>query len=909
MQQLPAGFQHVFESTGGLPPARATDHSIHLIPTSNPVNVRPYRYPHFQKDEIERQVRQMLDAQLIQKSHSPFSSPVLLVKKKDGTWRFCVDYRALNAITIKGYHQIRVRPEDVPKTAFRTHEGHYEFRVMPFGLTNAPSTFQSTMNDIFRPYLRKFILIFLDDILVFSPDWSTHLQHVQKVLEVLQEHGFVAKRSKCVFGQHSIEYLGHVVSREGLAVDPSKVAAIQAWPAPTNVKEVRAFLGLAGYYHRFIQGFATLAAPLSDMLRKAGTFEWTQPAQAAFEVLKQKLCATPVLGLPDFTKEFIIETDASRVGIGAVLTQGTRPLAYYSQKLSPRMQSASTYHREIRFIIVTDQQALRELTQQTIQTPEQQKWLSKLIGYDFEIRYRPGKLNAVADALSREVGASLMAFSRPLFGILDDIRLATENDSEMRELKKQLIAGHGYHSDYSLQEGLIVHRGRIMVPKEAALRAILLREFHSSMVGGHAGNTRTFNRLSANFYWQGMRKDVRTFVRDCQVCQRMKSESLAPAGLLQPLPIPQRVFEDISMDFITALPKSNGNEAVMVVVDRFTKYGHFFALPRHFDSQYIAKLLIQGLVKLHGIPRSIVSDRDRIFVSEVWTELARLQGTELCMSSAYHPQTDGQTEALNRCLEMYLRCIAGDDPSKWEGYLAWAEYWYNTAYHASAGMTPFKALYGRDPPTILTYMDGDSTNTQLDQDLKERDQLLRELKQNLSRAQNRMKMQVDKHRRELELKEGDWVFVRLQPYRQLSLRLRKQQKLSPRFFGPYRVLQRVGPVAYRLDLPASTRIHHVFHISQLKPCIGQPLQQITPLPLLDSSVDTITTNVSSNLEDKVPEFGGGDVTDEQEHDTNPGPGGVTTNEPTDQDPPADNSLRRGNRERRIPKVLTDFVLF
>ncbi|KAL4340168.1 hypothetical protein GQ457_08G025660 [Hibiscus cannabinus] len=337
-------FDDVFQAPMRLPPARHTDHAIHLEPSSKPVNVRPYRYPHFQKGEVERQVQQLLDSQLIRKSTSPFSSSVLLVKKKDGTWRFCVDYRALNAITVKdkfpiptadelfdelgtarffskldllaGYHQIRVKVDDVAKTAFRTHEGHYEFLVMPFGLTNAPSTFQATMNELFKPHLRKFVLIFLNDILVYNADWQEHLIHVRQVLQKLHDGGFVAKRSKCDFGREQIEYLGHIVSKDGLSMDPNKVAAIKAWPTPTNITGVKGFLGLAGYYRKFIRGFAMIAAPLSDLLRKGESFEWSNDAQIAMDCLKTRLCASPLLGLPNFDKEFVVETDASEWVLG-----------------------------------------------------------------------------------------------------------------------------------------------------------------------------------------------------------------------------------------------------------------------------------------------------------------------------------------------------------------------------------------------------------------------------------------------------------------------------------------------------------------------------------------------------------------------------------------------------------------
>nr|XP_009797113.1 PREDICTED: uncharacterized protein LOC104243599 [Nicotiana sylvestris] len=324
-------FEDVFQKTVGLPPSRAQDHAIHLIPGAQPVNVKPYRYPYFQKQIMEQLVADMLKEGVIRASASPFSSPVLLVRKKDGTWRFCVDYRALNALTIRdrfpiptidelfdelfgaqffskldllsGYHQIRVKPEDVAKTAFHTHEGHYEFLVMPFGLTNAPSTFQALMNDIFRPCLRRFVLVFFDDILVYSPDWEAHLEHLELVLSLLRKYQLVAKRSKCLFGQQSVDYLGHVIYAQGLSVDPAKIAAIQQWPIPRSVKDVRSFLGLAGYYRRYIHHYAAIAGPLSDLLRK-DSFKWSEAAQEAFDALKSKLAATPVLTLPNFNQEF-----------------------------------------------------------------------------------------------------------------------------------------------------------------------------------------------------------------------------------------------------------------------------------------------------------------------------------------------------------------------------------------------------------------------------------------------------------------------------------------------------------------------------------------------------------------------------------------------------------------------------
>ncbi|KAL4282483.1 hypothetical protein GQ457_16G010960 [Hibiscus cannabinus] len=458
-------FIDVFQQPHGLPPNRPQDHGISLLPNSVSVNVRPYRYPHFQKQEIERLVSDMLQQGIIRPSGSSFSSPVLLVRKKDGTWRFCVDYRALNAIIIQdrfplpsidelfdelhgakffskldllaGYHQIHIKAGDEEKTTFRTHDGHYEFLVMPFGLTNAPSTFQRLMNDVFRPYLRKFVLVFFDDILVYSPTWEDHLQHVGLVLQVLRTHQLVAKLSKCVFGQSMVGYLGHIISNDGVAIDPDKIVAIQQWPVPQNVKEVRRFLGLAGYYRRFIHHYASIAGPLTDLLKK-DAFYWSSTAVKAFEELKGLLSSTPVLRLPDFTKPFNVETDASGIGIGAILSQDNHPIAFFSQKLCPRMQKASAYQREMfavtqaiakwrqyllgrKFTVITDQQSLKNLKDQVIQTPEQQKWLSKLVGYDFDILYRSGKHNIAADALSRVPSSQLFACSRLEVALVDEI--------------------------------------------------------------------------------------------------------------------------------------------------------------------------------------------------------------------------------------------------------------------------------------------------------------------------------------------------------------------------------------------------------------------------------------------------------------------------------------------------------
>ncbi|XP_027127715.2 uncharacterized protein [Coffea arabica] len=417
VQELLQEFEDVFQTPSSLPPTRSVDHEIPLKPDAQPFKLKPYRYPHYHKEEIERQVTEMLHRGIVKHSNSPFASPVLLVKKKEGTWRFCVDYRKLNELTIKDrfpipnvdefldelagavfktkldltavYHQIRVKPQDTFKTAFQTHCGHFEFLVMPFGLTNAPATFQSLMNQVFQPSLRKFVLVFFDDILVYSPTIEEHLQHLRIVMNILRENQLYVKKSKCAFAQERIDYLGHTITDQGVRMDDSKVSSILQWPVPKTVKELRGFLGLTGYYRRFVRQYGQVCKPLTELLRK-DNFKWSIQAQAAFEHLKELMCSAPVLSLPDFKKAFVVETDASGGGIGAVLMQEGHPIAFLSKALSPKNLGLSVYEKELlalvlavtkwrhylvgsHFVIRTDHQSLKYLLDQKLHTALQHK--------------------------------------------------------------------------------------------------------------------------------------------------------------------------------------------------------------------------------------------------------------------------------------------------------------------------------------------------------------------------------------------------------------------------------------------------------------------------------------------------------------------------------------------------------
>ncbi|GAU37757.1 hypothetical protein TSUD_102730 [Trifolium subterraneum] len=576
-------YANVFQTPLSLPPRREKEHVINLVEGQGAVSVRPYRYPHNHKNEIEKQVKEMLDSGIIRHSSSSFSSPVILVKKKDNTWRMCIDYRALNKVIIpdkfpipiieelldelhganfltkldlkSGYHQVRVRESDIEKTAFRTHEGHYEFLVMPFGLMNAPSTFQSLMNDVFRHLLRN-------------------------------DHKLVANRKKCSFAQKSVEYLGHLITGEGVAVDPNKVVSVIQRPQPRNVKGVRGFLGLTGYYRKFIKDYGKIAKPLTELTKK-DNFKWNDSAQLAFEMLKEKLTTAPVLALPDFSKSFVIECDAS----------GVRNLAKstYEKELMAvvlAIQHWRPYLLGRKFVVSTDHKSLKQLMQQKVVTAEQQNWAVKLMGYDFDIVYKQGKLNKRADALSRVFeGVELTALhSVTHWEQVEEIKEENGKDEKLQKIITELQQNPMSCPGYTYKHGVLLYENMMVISKTSKLIPILLNEFHATVQGGHSGFYKTYRRLAANVYWVGMKNAVQEYVRQCDICQRQKYIATSPGGLLQPVPIPENIWEDISMDFITGLPKSKQFEAILVVVDRLSKYSHFIPLKHPYTAKSIAEI-------------------------------------------------------------------------------------------------------------------------------------------------------------------------------------------------------------------------------------------------------------------------------------------------------------------------------
>lgn len=528
----------------------------------------------------------------------------------------------------------------------------------------------------------------------------------------MRANNLYAKKSKCEFSTTRVEYLGHFIEAKGISTDPNKIKAVQEWPQPTALKQLRGFLGLAGYYRRFVKSFGGIARPLTALTKK-DAFIWSDEAQDAFGTLKSALCNAPVLALPDFNKQFIVETDACGNGIGAVLMQEGHPIAYISRHLKGKQLHLSIYEKELlavvfavqnwrhyllhgHFIIRTDQRSLKYLLEQRLNTPIQQQWLPKLMEFDYEIQYRQGKDNLAADALSRVEGSEVlsMALSVMECDLMKQIQENYEKDSAVMEVIEALKKKQDAKKHFSWTQGTLRRKSKLVIPAVLQLRNTILAWLHESGSGGHSGRDATSQRVKSLFYWKGMNKDIQSYIRSCRVCQQCKHETIASPGLLQPLPIPTAIWSDISMDFIDGVPKSFGKSVILVVVDRLSKSAHFMALSHPYTAATVAQAFLDTVYRLHGLPQSIVSDRDTVFLSEFWRELFTLQGVALNYSTAYHPQSDGQTEVVNKCLETYLRCMTSERPHLWAKWLPLAEYWYNTTFHTSIQLTPFEAVYG-----------------------------------------------------------------------------------------------------------------------------------------------------------------------------------------------------------------------
>ncbi|GJZ01159.1 putative reverse transcriptase domain-containing protein [Tanacetum coccineum] len=569
--------------------------------------------------ELSKQLQELSEKGFIRPSSSPWGAPILFVKKKDGSFRMCINYRELNKLTIKnryplpriddlfdqlqgssvysnidlrsGYHQLRIREEDIPITTFRTRYEHYEFQVMPFGLTNAPTVFMNLMNRVYKPYLDKFVIVFIDDILIYSKNKEEHGKHLKTILNLLRSEKLYAKFSKCDFWLDSVQFLGHVIDSSGVHVDPAKIEAIKNWAAPTTPTEVRQFLGLAGYYRRFIKEFSLISKPLTKLTQKNKPYVWGDDEEEAFQTLKLKLCSAPILSLPEGSEDFVVYCDASLKGFGAVLMQREKVIAYASRQLRKNEENYTTHDLELGAVVFalrlwrhylygtkctvyTDHKSLQYILDQKELNMRQRRWIELLSDYDCVIRYHPGKANVVADALSRKDKEPIRV--RALVVTVHNNLPEQIRNAQVEACKEENIGAEGFRGEGEpfevRSDGTKCLKGRVWIPLFGGLRDLIMLESHKSKYSIHPGSDKMYHDLRKLYWWPNMKADIATYVSKCLTCAKVKAEHQRPSGLLQQPEIPVWKWERITMDFITKLPRtSSGYDSIWVIVDRLTK--------------------------------------------------------------------------------------------------------------------------------------------------------------------------------------------------------------------------------------------------------------------------------------------------------------------------------------------------
>lgn len=877
-----------------LPPKRDIDHRIILVEEKKSIFRNQYRLSFEEKKELDKQVQELLDKGFVRPSSSPFNAPVLFVKKKDGSLRLCTDFRLLNEETIKdrfplprideildtvsgakvfskldllsGYFQVRIKEEDIAKTAFSTSSGHFEWVVMPFGLSNAPSTFQRFMNLVLQPFLNKFVMVYLDDIVIYSNSIEEHKHHLKSVLETLQKNHLVAKLSKCAFFYEQIGFLGFIIGNGKVQTDPGKIEKVKEWPIPKTVKDCQSFLGLTGFYRRFIKNYSQITAPLTDY--NSNKTPWGEKQTEAFYTLKEKMINAPILQAPIFEEgySFRLTTDASDTCLGFVLEQLDRDgkllgvIQYGSAKLHAAELNYPVREKEFyavikalhkfrsylmyrKFLICTDHHSLIYLKQQKqVNTGRLARWLDFLSQFEFDIQYIKGETNSAADALSRYPSVSLESIDIELEDVtvtqvvLNDtfkqkLIDGYEQDKEFGEifhvLKENLpipskLNNHIKHFKY--EDGILYYKTildddfiRIAVPNIGSIRKDLIRKCHDEITSGHFGTFKTYELLARSFYWNRMIKTVKKFIGSCDVCQRNKHMNVATQGLFKPLPIPEGRWTDVTMDFVSALPTTTtGYDTIMVIVDRLSKRSHFIPTTKELTAEGAAMLYLNNVFKLHGVPRRIVSDKDVRFTAKFWRTIHAKLGTSILFSTTNHPQSDGQSERTIQTLVQYLRKYCQRDVLNWDQFLFAAEFSYNSTFQESIQDIPFKVDLGYVPdgPSFVQTVDINRYNSRAEDFMDELKTILKITQDQLVSNQQRTEFQVNKHRSPTSYKVGEKVLIHKDALVYQSSNT--YSKLHPVYLGPYRLVKKLNDNAFEVDLPVTTKKHRTINVQWFK---------------------------------------------------------------------------------------------
>ncbi|GJY30669.1 hypothetical protein Tco_0414164 [Tanacetum coccineum] len=783
----------------GLLPPRQVKFKIELVLGATPVVRVPYHLTSSEMKELSDQLKELSEKGLIRLSSPPWGAPLLFVKKKDGSFQMCIDYRELNKLTVKnryplpriddvfdqlqgscvyskinlrsGYHQLRIKEEDILITAFQTRYGHYEFQVIPFGLINAPAIFMDLMNRVCKSYLEKFVIVFIDDILIYSKSKEEHKEHLKIIL--------------------------------GCTLKETILASSMNWV-------------LSKIHRGIFFDFKTTYQPNA----KNKKYEWGEEEEEAFQMLKQKLCSAPILALPEGTKDFVVYCDASIKGFGAVLMQREKVIAYASRQLKKHEENYTTHDLELGAVVF----ALR-------------LWRHYLYGTKCVV-YMDHKTNVVADALSRKEREKPLRVRALVMTVYPDL-------SE-RILRAQTEA---------------IKKENIWLPLFGGLRDLIMHESYKSKYSIHLGSDKMYQDLKKLYWWPNMKADIATYVSKCLTCAKVKAEHQKPSRLLQQPEIPEWKWEKITMDFVLGLPRtSSGYDSIWVIVDRLTKLAHFLPIKKTDSMEKLTQLYLKDIVYRHGVPVSIISDQDSRFASEFWRSLQKALGTDVNMSMAYHPEMDGQSERIIHTLKDMFRACVIDFGSSWDRHLPLVEFSCNKSYHVSIKAAPFEALYGRKCRSPICWSEvGDNqlTGPEL---IRETTKKIVQIKNRLLTARSRQKSYADIRRKPLEFNVGDMVMLKVSHWKGV-IRFGKHSKLSPRYVGPFKIIDRIGPVAYKLELPDELRgIHNTFHVSNLKKCLADenliiPLEEIQlddKLHFIEEPVEIMDREVKQLKQSRIP---------------------------------------------------------
>ena len=884
-----------------LAPHRPYDLKIDLEDGASPPPVSAmYSLSPFEQETLKNFVEENLTKGFIRATSSPHGAPVLFVRKPDGKLRLCVDYRGLNRISKKdryplplisdllatagkariyttldlrhAYYLVRIAEGDEWKTAFRTRYGSFEWLVMPFGLTNAPAAFQRFMNDIFSDMLDVHVIIYLDDILVYSDDPKEHKKHVREVLRRLRQNGLYCKPEKCHFNKDTVNYLGFILSKDGLKMDSSKIQTIQDWPEPRKVKDIQSFLGFANFYRRFISNYSDIVVPLTRLTRKGTPWNFSDAARNSFQSLKTAFTTAPILThwIPD--KQLIVETDASDYALGAILSLQLdsgeiHPVAFHSRTFTAPELNYDTHDKELLAIfeafrvwrhylegsgtpidVLTDHKNLEYFSTTKVLTRRQARWSEYLSQFNLVIRFRPGRLGTKPDSLTRrwdvypkggnsdyasvnpsnlrpmftqeQISTSLRATQllEPVLRasvIMDQEQLNSDILSELPN--DPIYIAHKKEPQPRWSEtpdGFLRHDNLIYIPDSNDLRLRVLKYKHDHILSGHPGQNKTIDLIRRDYTWPGLREFVKKYVKSCTTCMRAKPQRHKPYGLLKQLPIPERPWNSISMDFIETLPTSSGSDSILVIVDRLSKQAIFIPTTIHCTSEDLAIIFVTHVFSKHGVPEHVTSDRGPEFVSRFFRSLGKALDMKLHFTSGYHPEGDGQTERTNQTLEQYLRIFCNYQQDNWYTLLPLAEFAYNNTPSATTGISPFFANKGYHP-NLTVHPERDLASSRAKDLIVDLDELHQELKKTIAEAQLRYQGPADAKRAPApDFVVGQQAFVKAKFFRTT----RPSHKLSDKYLGPFEILAKAGSHSYTLRLPDTFRgVHPVFHVSMLEP--------------------------------------------------------------------------------------------